>query len=154
MGSSLVHETHEERTEEHETGQEMAGNAGEQLPGRILYKELGYQVQGILREVHSSLGPGFREKTYQRAVIRALQQQGIPFETEKPIDIVFRGQVIDQYRLDLVVDGKIILELKAVDELHPRFEAQLLSYLKASVLHLGILVNFGSDKLHIVRKIM
>jgi GxxExxY protein len=62
--------------------------------------------------------------------------------------------VIDQYGLDLVVDGKIVVEVKAVDDLHPRFEAQLLSYLRASGLHLGILVNFGTDRLQIIRKVM
>jgi len=122
--------------------------------GRILYRELGYQVQGALQGVYNALGPGFRELTYQRAVVRALQARDIPLETEKVIDIVYDGQVIDQYRLDLVVDDKIILELKAVDELHPRHEAQLLSYLRASGLHLGLLVNFGSDKLKIIRKVM
>jgi len=115
---------------------------------------LGYRVQGLLRNVYYSLGPGFREQTYQRAVIRALQKQAIPFETEKTIDIIYDGEVIDQYRLDLVVEGRIILELKAVDELHPRHEAQLLSYLKASGLRLGLLVNFGTNKLQIRRKVM
>jgi len=126
----------------------------ERKPGRIVYKELGYRVQGALRAVYFSLGPGFREQTYQRAVMKELQTQGIPFETEKVIDITYAGEIIDEYRLDLVVDGKIILELKAVDNLHPSHEAQLLSYLKASGLRLGLLVNFGSDKLQIVRKVM
>jgi len=126
----------------------------ERKPGRILYRELGYQVQGVLHNVFYALGPGFREETYRRAVIKTLQTQGIPFETEKTFDIVYRGEVIDQYRLDIVVDGKIVLELKAVDELHPRFEAQLLSYLRASGLHLGLLVNFGSNKLQIIRRVM
>jgi len=126
----------------------------ERKPGRILYRELGYQVQGVLHNVFYALGPGFREETYRRAVIKTLQTQGIPFETERTVDIVYRGEVIDQYRLDIVVDGKIVLELKAVDELHPRFEAQLLSYLRASGLHLGLLVNFGSNKLQIIRRVM
>jgi len=121
---------------------------------KILYRELGYQVQGALQDVYNSLGPGFREETYRRAVMKALQARGVPFETEKTIDIRYRGAVIDEYRLDLVVDGKIILELKAVDELHPRFEAQLLSYLRASGMRLGLLVNFGSDKLMVVRRIL
>jgi GxxExxY protein len=121
---------------------------GRRKPGRMLYGELGYQVQGALKDVHNTLGPGFREQTYQRAVMKALQTRGIPFETEKVIDITYAGEVIDQYRLDLVVDGKIVLELKAVNELQPRDEAQLLSYLRASGLRLGLLVNFGSNKLN------
>jgi GxxExxY protein len=120
----------------------------ERKPGRIVYKGLGYRVQGALRAVYFSLGPGFREQTYQRAVMKELQNRGIPFETEKVIDIAYAGEVIDRYRLDLVVDGKTVLELKAVNELHPRYEAQLLSYLRASGLRLGLLVNFASNKLN------
>lgn len=100
----------------------------ERKPGRIVYKELGYRVQGALRAVYFSLGPGFREHTYQRAVMKELQTRGIPFETEKVIEITYAGETIDEYKLDLVVDGKIIVELKAVDDLHPRHEAQLLSH--------------------------
>jgi GxxExxY protein len=127
---------------------------GERKPGTILYKDLGYQVQGALRDVYSALGPGFKEQTYERALAKALRARGIPLEVEKEIDIEYGGEVIDQYRLDLVVDGKIVVEVKAVDDLHPRFEAQLLSYLRASGLRLGILVNFGTDRLQIIRKIM
>jgi GxxExxY protein len=64
---------------------------------------------------------------------------------------MFKGMPIDRYRLDIVVDSLVVLELKAVDELHPRHAAQLLSYLKASKLRLGMLVNFGSDKIAIER---
>jgi GxxExxY protein len=109
----------------------MGSSKGERKPGRILYKELGYQVQGALRAVYFSLGPGFREQTYQRAVMKELERRGLSFEAEKAIEITYAGEMIDEYRLDLVVDGRIILELKAVDSLHPRHEAQVLSYLKA-----------------------
>ena len=120
----------------------------------ILYKELGYQVQGALQRVYNTLGPGFREETYRRALMRELAKPGIAFEKERAIDIRFDGEVIDQYRLDLVVDSRIVVELKAVDELRPMHEAQLLSYLRASGLRLGLLVNFGADKLQIRRKVM
>lgn len=66
---------------------------------------------------------------------------------------MFKGEVIDTYRLDIVVEDKVVLELKAVEEFHPRHKAQLLSYLKASKLRLGLLVNFGSDELKIIRLI-
>jgi GxxExxY protein len=132
----------------------MQSSKGERIPGRIIYRELGYRVQGALHAVYFALGPGFREQTYQRAVEHELAERGIPFETEKAIEITYAGETIDQYRLDLVVDGRIILELKAVDNLHPRHEAQVLSYLKASGLRLALLVDFGSDRLQIVRKVM
>ena len=123
-------------------------------PGSIVHKELGYAVQGALQQVYNALGPGFREDTYRRALMRELRRRAIAFETEKVIDIIYQGEVIDHYRLDLVVDDKIVVELKAVEELHPTYEAQLLSYLRASGLHLGLLVNFGSAILQIKRKVM
>lgn len=113
----------------------------------IIEKELSYRLQGAIMEVYNTLGPGFREETYRRALILELNARGIPHEVEKGISIKYREQKIDEYRLDLVVDGKIVVELKAVSEMHSRFQAQLLSYLKASGLRLGILVNFGTDKL-------
>jgi GxxExxY protein len=117
----------------------------------IVEKELSYALQGALMEVFNRLGPGFREETYKRALVVELSARGIPYEVEKSILIRYRGDVIDEYHLDLVIDGKIIVELKAVSEIHPRFEAQLLSYLKASGLRLGYLVNFGSDRLFMKR---
>ena len=102
-------------------------------------------------EVYNTLGPGFREETYKKALIEELKRQKIRFDIEYPIQIIYKDKSIDEYRLDMVVEGKIIVELKAVNEMHPRFEAQLLSYLKASGLKLGLLVNFGSDELEIKR---
>jgi GxxExxY protein len=119
----------------------------------LLYQDLSYRIRGALFEVHGALGPGFREETYKVAVQAELRRLGIPFDREFEIPINYKGEAIDRYRLDLVVDGKVILELKAVDELHPRHEAQLLAYLKASGLRLGLLVNFGSDKLKIIRRV-
>ena len=72
---------------------------------------------------------------------------------EVDYEIKYKGKVIDLYRADIVVDGKVVLELKAVDELHPRHTAQLLSYLKASGLQLGLLVNFGKERVQIVRQV-
>src|SRR5687767_12072792 len=121
--------------------------------GKLLYEELTYQIRASLFEVHKSLGPGFREETYKIATLSDLHHRGILTAREVEIQIKYRGVIIDTYRLDIVVDGKVILELKAVDELHPRHAAQLLAYLRASGLRLGLLVNFGSDKLQIIRKI-
>jgi GxxExxY protein len=120
----------------------------------LLYEELTYQIRAALFEVFNTLGPGFREETCKIAVVTELGRRGIPVAREVTIPISQKGILIDDYRLDIVVDSKIIIELKAVDELHPRHEAQLLSYMKASGLRLGPLVNFGADKLRIVRKIM
>ena len=98
-------------------------------------------------EVYNHLGPGFREETYRRALTRELGIRAISFQTEKPIPVTYAGEVIDEYRLDLIVEDRVIVELKAVAELHPRFEAQLLSCIRAACIELGYLVNFGSDRL-------
>lgn len=120
----------------------------------LLHKGLSFQIRGPRYEVYNGLGPGFREETYKRATLAALARQGIPVQCEWPVEVHFMGEAIDTYRLDIVVDGKVILELKAVDELHPRHPAQLHSYLRASGLRLGLLVNFGTDRLEVVRKVL
>lgn len=101
--------------------------------------------------VYNTLGPGFREETYKKALIKEFRDNNIIFNSETTIPIKYKNEIVDEYRLDLVVFEKVILELKAVTEMHPMFEAQLLSYLKASGLVLGLLVNFGTDKLFIKR---
>ena len=117
----------------------------------LLYKELTYQIRSVLYEVYNTLGSGFREETYKIATLAEMCRRGMKTAREVEIEVKFKGEVIDTYRLDIVVEDKIILELKAVDELHPRHQAQLLSYLRASGLRLGLLVNFGSNELKIVR---
>jgi GxxExxY protein len=82
-----------------------------------------------------------------------LRRQGIPAAREVDFDVRYKGVVIDLYRADIAVDEKVILELKAAEELHPRHIAQLLSYLKASDLRLGLLVNFGKDRIQIIRRV-
>ena len=124
------------------------------ISSKVLYAELGYQLQGTFYEVYNVLGPGFREETYRQAVIRELTRHAIPFETERNYDIGFKGETIDRYRADLVIDDKVIIELKAVIEMPPHFEAYLLSYLRASKLRLGYRVNFGASKLQIVRRVL
>jgi GxxExxY protein len=117
----------------------------------LVHGDLTYQVRGALFEVYNALGPGFKEETYKIATCAELESRGIPVDREFRIDVSYKGTPIDFYKLDIVADGKVILELKAVDELHPRHEAQMLSYLKASGLRVGFLVNFGSDRLKIKR---
>jgi len=119
----------------------------------LLYKELTYQIRFVLYDVYNTLGPGLREETYKIATLAEMRRRQMKAACEVEIEIVFKGEVIDSYRLDIIVEDKVILELKAVDEFHPRHKAQLLSYLKASKLRLGLLVNFGSDKLEVVRLI-
>jgi GxxExxY protein len=98
-------------------------------------------------EVHRLCGPGFSEKIYEEALARELSLRGIAFERQKKLAVSYKGSEIGEYFLDLVVEEKIIVELKAVPEILPLHCAQALSYLKASGLRLAIVVNFGGMKL-------
>ena len=94
--------------------------------------------------VHRALGPGLLENIYSRAICLELQEANIPFETEKPIPVWYRGQLLCHQRLDLIVAGQIVIEIKAVDRFNPVHHAQLLSYLRVSNLRVGLLMNFNA----------
>lgn len=117
----------------------------------IIYKELSYKIIQAVYEVHSILGTGFPESVYENAVCKELKSRSIKYERQKPIEILYKDDKVGDYRLDLLVEDKIILEIKAVSELNDVFKAQLYSYLKATGLRLGILINFGSAKLEYKR---
>jgi GxxExxY protein len=119
----------------------------------LLEEKLTYKIRGVLFKVHSTLGPGFREETYKRASVLELRKQGLYVEVEKEFEIKYDDQVVDRFRLDILVERKIILELKAVDRIVKVHESQLLSYLKATGMRIGFLANFGESSLQIVRRI-
>jgi GxxExxY protein len=107
--------------------------------------------------VHGTLGPGLLERVYHTCVCHELTRMGIPFQREKPLPVHYDGLVLDiGYRVDLLVDGKVIVEVKAVDQIHPVHEAQLLSYLRLSRVRVGLLINFNVKDLRqgIRRKIL
>lgn len=111
----------------------------------MLYeKELTGQIIGAAIEVHRALGPGLLESAYHVCLAHELSLRGIPFERETPLPIQYKGVQLDcGYRLDFVVSGKVVVELKAVDALHPVHEAQLLTYLKLTNCKVGLLINFN-----------
>lgn len=113
----------------------------------ILFSALSYAIIGAAMEVHRILGPGFLEAVYQAALEHELTLRGIPFEHQKQLPVVYKDQLIGVYIADLVIDGKVILELKAVSRLTPAHEAQAHHYLTATGLHLAILLNFGAESL-------
>ena len=119
--------------------------------GKMIYRELSYQVMEAVFEVHNMPGPGFVEGVYEKALSHELELRGIPFNRQETVTVTYKGQTIGTHHLDLVVDGKIILELKAVSGLTDVFKQQVLSYLKASGLKLGILVNFGTPRVEYIR---
>ena len=105
---------------------------------------LSKEIIGAAIEVHRNLGPGLLESAYEECLCRELAICGIAFERQKSLAVSYKGVKLDcGYRLDIVVGGLIILELKAVDQIEPIHEAQLLTYLKLSNLKLGILINFN-----------
>ena len=105
---------------------------------------LSKEIIGAAIEVHRNLGPGLLESAYEECLCRESAICGIAFERQKPLAVSYKGVKLDYgYRLDIVVGGLIILELKAVDQIEPIHEAQLLTYLKLSNLKLGILINFN-----------
>lgn len=113
----------------------------------LLYKELAYAIVGAAMEVHNQLGPGFLEVVYRKALIYELTLRGILVEEEKPLPVYYKGQLVGEYRSDIVVDGKIILEIKAVSALIKAHDGQAIHYLTATGLRLAILINFGSSSL-------
>jgi len=117
----------------------------------IVYKDLSYKIMKACFEVHNVLGPGYPEKIYEEAVARELNYENVSFERQKLIEVLYKGERIGEYRLDMVAENIIILELKAVSEMNDIFESQLLSYLKATGIKLGILINFGGKRVEYKR---
>jgi GxxExxY protein len=114
---------------------------------KILFKELSYKIIGAAMEVHRVLGPGFLEAVYQKALAHELTLRGIRFEQFKKLPVHYKGILVGDYEADFVIEGKIILEIKAVSQLHPRHEAQAINYLTATGFRLAILLNFGTSSL-------
>ena len=110
--------------------------------------ELTEAIIGAAMEVHRTLGPGLLESTYEMCLCRELVIRGIPFERQVPIPVEYKGVKLDcGYRADIVVNGSILLEIKAIDSLLPIHDAQLLSYLKLGGWKIGLLINFNVELL-------
>jgi GxxExxY protein len=117
----------------------------------IIYRDLSYQIMGAIFEVHKELGPGFLEAVYHKALVEEFSRRGMKVETQKTIDLVYKDKKIGVHRLDLVVDDKVVVELKTVERFSIYPKAQLTSYLKASGYKLGILVNLSKSKVEYQR---
>ena len=117
-------------------------------------RSLSHVVRGCVFEVYRQLGCGFLEKVYENALLTELKLQGIQAQAQVPVAVRYKNAVIGEYFADLVVEGVIILELKAQQQLSPANEAQLLNYLKASGIRLGMLVNFSFPKASIKRIVL
>lgn len=113
----------------------------------LIEKELTEKVLGVCFEVANELGGGFLESVYQKAVVIVLQDKGMKAEEQVPLKVMFRGQVVGDFYADILVEDKLILELKSVKSLSSEHEAQLMNYLKATGIKVGLLVNLGRTKL-------
>ena len=122
------------------------------MPGGSPTNELPGRVIGAAMKVHATLGPGFTELVYQNALALEMALDGIPFELEVKLDVRYRGEMVGHYRVDLLVAGDLILELKAVQAILPEHEVQVVSYLAATGLEHALLLNFGAKSLQIKKK--
>jgi GxxExxY protein len=102
------------------------------------------KIIGCAIEVHRMLGPGLLESTYESALCVEFQLAGLSFERQLIVPVTYKNQPIGDYRLDLIVEKQVVVEIKSVDRFDPIFEAQLLTYLKISGLKRGLLLNFNS----------
>lgn len=110
------------------------------------------QIIGCAYEVHNKLGGGFLESVYQRAMAIELSKVGLPGVIEKTVPVYYEGQQVGDFRADIVVDQRVIVELKAVETLARIHEVQLVNYLAATNIPIGLLINFGPERVEVKRK--
>jgi GxxExxY protein len=110
---------------------------------KLLHKELTDKIISCFYQVYNDLGYGFLERVYQNALYYALVDEGLQCETEKFIKVYHNGRIVGDYRADLLVENRVLLELKASEELNSSNEKQLINYLKATDIEVGLLLNFG-----------
>ena len=116
--------------------------------------ELTYLINGTIFEVNRILGPGFLEKVYENALLMELKARGLKAEAQYPIKVKYKDQIVGEYFADLLVEDQVIIELKTVNRIEKIHEAQLLNYLKATGINVGLLVNFKSSKAEIKRLVL
>ena len=121
-------------------------------PDIITTDQLITEVIECAKRIRRQLGPGFLEKVYKNAMVVELRKLNLNFETEKLIQVLYDGIVVGEYRTDIIVEGKLILELKATQDLSIANEVQLVNYLTSTQIDDGLRINFGSDKLQFKRK--
>ncbi len=121
-------------------------------PDIITADQLITEIIECAKRIRRQLGPGFLEKVYKNAMVVELRKLKLNFETEKLIQVLYDRIVVGEYRTDIMVEGKLILELKATQDLSIANEVQLVNYLTSTQIDDGLLINFGSDKLQFKRK--
>ena len=126
----------------------------EEHPQRLIHRELTESIIGAAFEVHNVLGYGFLEKVYQRALQAELLRRGYAAETERALAVNYKGIVVGDYFADLVVEEKVLVELKVAADLNLHDEAQLINELKATGIRVGLLINFGRTRVEYRRRVV
>jgi GxxExxY protein len=116
--------------------------------------DITYGINGAVFEVNRVLGSGFLEKIYENALLLELRKRGLKAESQVPIKVLYKGNTVGDYSADILVEEKVIVELKTVEALDNVHEAQLLNYLKATGIQVGLLVNFKHPKAEIKRMVL
>lgn len=125
-----------------------AARLGDCEPGQgLLHRELSYAINGAAIQVHKHIGPGQLEAVYERALCEELAMQGIAFERQKPVQATYKGRVVGEYYADVVVENQVVVELKVVAKILPVHRQQVLTYLRATGLRLGLIMNFNASVL-------
>jgi GxxExxY protein len=118
---------------------------------KILYRDLSYKIIGLAMEVHRKLGYGFLEKVYENSLMILFRREKISAVQQAPIDVRFEGEIVGNYVADILVNEKIILELKCIELITNVHRAQALNYLKATGKQLAIIINFAKVRLEYER---
>ena len=116
------------------------------------YEDITHAIIGVFYDVYNDLGPGFLEKVYENALLVELNTRGLKAHSQCPVSVQYKGHTVGEYIADIIVGDNIICEVKAIQKLRPEHEAQLLNYLKATGIKVGLLLNFG-PKPQVMRRI-
>ena len=122
--------------------------------GNLEEKELTYQIRACVFAVSNELGPGFLEQVHEHALLIELHAAGLAAQAQQPITVRYKGRVVGDFVADILVEGRVLLELKACRALAPEHEAQLLNYLRATGIKVGLLINFGQSRAQIKRFVL
>jgi len=117
----------------------------------LVLEDLTSQILEACFEIANELGHGFLESVYRKALVVALKQKGLSVQTEVSLRVMFRGQPVGDFCADLIVERQVLVELKALKALLPEHQAQVINYLKATGIEVGLLVNFGTPKIEFKR---
>lgn len=113
----------------------------------MLYEEITGKILQACFEVSKERGTGYLESVYEKALLVALHQKGLQAESQIPLEVIFRGVAVGQFFVDILAEGKILIELKTANNLTNEHYAQVINYLKTTKIEVGLLINFGNPKL-------